>query len=100
MKKIIGLGFSILFLVACGSKKGSWTEEEKEKAIQSVEKHKAEIEAFGKDKQAFIDCYVEKMEQRYENFDASTEAGRNLVVVDCIKPIVQKSIEETNRNLK
>jgi hypothetical protein len=100
MKKIIGLGFSILFLVACGSKKGSWTEEEKEKTIQSLEKHKAEIEAFGKDKQAFIDCYVEKMEQRYENFDASTEAGRNLVVVDCIKPIVQKSIEETNRNLK
>jgi hypothetical protein len=100
MKKIIGFTFSILFLVACGSKKGSWTEEEKEKAIQSMDKHKAEIESFGKDKQAFIDCYVEKMEQRYENFDASTEAGRNLVVVDCIKPIVQKSIEETNRNLK
>ena len=100
MKKIIGLGFSVLLLVACGSKKGAWTEEEKEKAIQSLEKHKSEIEAFGKDKQAFIDCYVETMEQRYENFDASTEAGRNLVVVDCIKPIVQKSIEETNRNLK
>jgi hypothetical protein len=96
MKKIIGLGFSVLLLVACGSKKGAWTEEEKEKAIQSLEKHKAEIEAFGKDKQAFIDCYVETMEQRYENFDASTEAGRNLVVVDCIKPIVQKSIEENN----
>jgi hypothetical protein len=100
MKKIIGFTFSILLLVACGSKKGAWTEEEKEKAIQSLEKHKAEIEAFGKDKQAFIDCYVEKMEQRYENFDASTEAGRNLVVIDCIKPIVQKSWEETNRNLK
>ena len=100
MKKIIGFTFSILFLVACGSKKGAWTEEEKEKAIHSLEKHKAEIEAFGKDKQAFIDCYVEKMEQRYENFDASTEAGRNLVVIDCIKPIVQKSLEETNRNFK
>jgi hypothetical protein len=100
MKKIIGFTFSILLLVACGSKKGAWTEEEKEKAIQSLEKHKAEIEAFGKDKQAFIDCYVEKMEQRYENFDASTEAGRNLVVVDCIKPIVQKSIEKSKRNFK
>jgi len=100
MKKIIGFTFSILFLVACGSKKGAWTEEEKQKAIHSLDKHKTEIEAFGKDKQAFIDCYVETMEQRYENFDASTEAGRNLVVVDCIKPIVQKSLEETNRNLK
>ena len=100
MKKIIGLTFSILFLVACGSKKGAWTEEEKQKAIQSLKKHKAEIAAFGKDKQAFIDCYVEKMERRYENFDASTEAGRNLVVIDCIKPMVQKSLGETNRNLK
>ena len=100
MKKIIGLTFSILFLAAWGSKKGAWTEEEKQKAIQSLKKHKAEIAAFGKDKQAFIDCYVEKMEQRYENFDASTEAGRNLVVIDCIKPMVQKSLEETNRNLK
>ena len=100
MKKIIGLTFSILFLVACGSKKGAWTEEEKQKDIQSLKKHKAEIAAFGKDKQAFIDCYVEKMEQRYENFDASTEAGRNLVAIDCIKPMVQKSLEETNRNLK
>lgn len=98
--KIIGFTFSFLLLVACGSKKGSWSEEEKQIAIKSLDKHKAEIAAFGKDKQAFIDCYVETMEQRYENFDASTEAGRNLVVVDCIKPIVQKRIEETNQSLK
>ena len=100
MKKIIGLTFSILFLAACGSKKGDWNEEEKQKAIHSLDKYKTEIAAFGKDKQAFIDCYVETMERRYENFDASTEAGRNLVVIDCIKPMVQKSLGETNRNLK
>jgi hypothetical protein len=36
MKKIIGLTFSILFLAACGSKKGAWTEEEKQKAINAL----------------------------------------------------------------
>jgi hypothetical protein len=40
------------------------------------------------------------MEQRYENFDASTINGRNLVFIDCLKPLVKKYAEEGQRNFR
>jgi hypothetical protein len=100
MKKIIGLTFSILLLVACGSKKGAWTAEEKQKAKNFFNKILADAGGFGKDKQTLINCFVETMEKRYDNFDASTDAGRTLVLVDCMKPLVKKYDEESQRNLK
>ncbi len=100
MKKIIGLSFLILFLVACGSKKGAWTEEEKQKAANYLNKVLVEVGGYGKDKDPLINCFVEKMEQRYENFDASTINGRNLVFIDCLKPLVKKYAEEAQRNFR
>lgn len=100
MKKIIGICFSAVLLAACGSKKGDWTKEEKQKAENYIDKKLTGAGDFGKEKEPLITCFVEKMEQRYDNFDASTDAGRTLVFIDCMKPVVKKYAEKTSRNLR
>ena len=50
-KKKIFLIFSIaLVIVACKSKKGSWTSADKEKAQKEVEKYSSSLEILGKNK--------------------------------------------------
>lgn len=101
MKKIIGLTLIALVLFSCqGSKKGAWTDEEKDKAIKWLKTNKMEVNDLGKYKQEFTDCFVEKLEKGSENFEATTDADKTMAIIECMKPIVQKSNEELNQNLK
>jgi len=85
MKKTF-LIFSIaLVIVACKSKKGSWTSSDKEKARKEVEKFTSSLVILGKNKKKCFDCYMIAIEKKYENNDSATNdaTGRNMILLDC-----------------
>lgn len=101
MKKILGLSVIAFVLFSCqGSKKGAWTDEEKDKAIKWLKKNKMEVNDLGKYKDQFTDCFVEKLENSSENFEATSDANKTMAIIECMNPIVQKNNEELNQNLK
>lgn len=65
---------SLLFFASCSgaSKKGAWNDEDKDAARKEMVDIKDEIrEAVGDNTDAYINCYLEKLEANYENLDAS-----------------------------
>ena len=85
MKKIF-LIFSIsLVIVACKSKRGSWTSSDKEKARKEVEKFTSSLEILGKNKDLCFKCYLSALEKKYENNDSASKdvAGRDQILMDC-----------------
>lgn len=85
MKKIV-LIFSIaLVIVACKSKKGSWTSSDKEKARKDVEKYTSSLDILGKNKELCFNCYMNALEKKYENIDSASKdvAGRDQILMDC-----------------
>ena len=81
-----------LSILSCGSKKGSWTDEDKKKASEYVKKSEGSLEFLGTSKQEFIDCYLEKVEKKYENFDESTSdsRGTDSLTASCFVEILMK----------
>lgn len=54
------------------SKKGAWTDEEKAKADAEIAKVRSSIEtSLGDNTDAYIECYLEKIQATYDNFDAA-----------------------------
>jgi protein involved in sex pheromone biosynthesis len=92
MKKIILLTAVVLILISCGSKKGSWTEEDKKKASDYIKKSEGSLEFLGTSKQQFIDCYLEKVEKKYDNFDASTadSKGTDSLTASCFVEMLMR----------
>jgi hypothetical protein len=90
MKKIILLTAVVLILISCGSKKGSWTEEDKKKASDYIKKSEGSLEFLGTSKEEFIDCYLEKVEKKYDNFDESTadSKGTDSLTASCFVEIL------------
>lgn len=84
---------SLLVLTACGgSKKGEWNDEDKNKAQTEVDKVRGDIEGMLGDKtQAYLDCYLEKIEDNYDNFDAANadEPGCTELAQQCMTEISQ-----------
>ena len=62
-----------LIFVACKSKKGSWTSSDKEKARKEVEKFTSSLDILGKNKEMCFDCYINRIEKKYENNDKKIE---------------------------
>ncbi len=90
MKKIVMMVAAVAFLVACnGSKKGAWSEEDKQKAKDEVKKVEASLDVLGDKKQDYIDCYLEKIEDNYDNFDAANkdQKGCEKYAMDCVQDI-------------
>ena len=90
MKKIIFITTLSLSIFSCGSKKGSWTEEDKKKASEYIKKSEGSLEFLGTSKQEFIDCYLEKVEKKYDNFDESTadSKGTDSLTASCFVEIL------------
>ena len=90
MKKIIFITTLSLSIFSCGSKKGSWTEEDKKKASDHIKKSEGSLEFLGTSKQEFIDCYLEKVEKKYDNFDESTadSKGTDSLTASCFVEIL------------
>lgn len=90
MKKIIFITTLSLYLASCVSKKGSWTVEDKKKASDFIKKSEGSLEFLGKSKQEFIDCFLEKVEKTYVNFEeanADTKGTDNLTAA-CLEEIL------------
>lgn len=92
MKKIIFITTLSLAVFSCGSKKGSWTDEDKKKASDYVKKSEGSLEFLGTSKQEFIDCYLDKVEKKYDNFDESTSdsRGTDSLTASCFVEILMK----------
>lgn len=82
---------SLLVLTACGgSSKGNWNEEDKNKAQTEVDKVRGDIEGMLGDKtDAYLDCYLEKIEENYNNFDEANadEPGCTELAQGCMEEI-------------
>jgi hypothetical protein len=92
MKKIILFTAVALILFSCGSKKGSWTEEDKKKASDYIKKSEGSLEFLGTSKQEFIDCYLGKVEKKYDNFDESIadSKGTDSLTASCFVEILMR----------
>jgi hypothetical protein len=90
MKKIIFITTLSLSIFSCGSKKGSWTEEDKKKASDYIKKSEGSLEFLGTSKQEFIDCYLGKVEKKYDNFDESIadSKGTDSLTASCFVEIL------------
>jgi hypothetical protein len=93
MKKSFIIVVSILLLTACGqtSKKGAWNKEDKDRANKEIKKVEADLSILGDKKQAYIDCYLEKLENNYDNFSAADtdEKGCEKLAIDCATELMQ-----------
>lgn len=60
-----------IILTSCGdgSEKGNWSEEDREKFDEVMEENAGSFEAMGDLKDEFIECYYDKLEANYENFE-------------------------------
>jgi len=92
MKQFILLG-SLAFLTACNySTKGNWSESDREKAAKALEKFNVHVEEFGEEvKLNYVDCFVGKLENKYENFEEAQkdEFGMQMASSDCLKYVVR-----------
>ena len=81
---------SIAFLVACnGSKKGAWSDDDKKRANEEIKKVESKLDILGDKKQGYIDCYLDKLENNYENFDAANKDAKGCEkhAMDCLNDI-------------
>ncbi|NCA22962.1 MAG: hypothetical protein EBS86_17780 [Crocinitomicaceae bacterium] len=91
MKKIFLMVSAVVLLAACnGSKKGAWSEDDKKLANEEIKKAGSSLDALGDKKDAYVDCYLEKLEDNYENFDAanSDQKGCEKHAMDCATEII------------
>jgi len=103
MKKLIVMSLAALFLASCGgSKKGAWSDEDKEKARQEMEKGIREtgIRENGgdpKEMKELIDCAIKKCEENYENFeevDNASEQEAAKILSDCMASLMKDALKD------
>lgn len=92
MKKVFMMIAAVAFLMACnGSKKGAWSDEDYQKAKDELKNVDSTLAFFlGSKKEAYVNCFLEKLENNYENFDASQsdKKGCEKHAVDCMQDVV------------
>ena len=101
MKKILAICFmlvSICILCSCGpsSVKGKWTDADKQ-ALRT-ELQKQDFSKLGEDKAKFFDCYISKIEQKYNSLEevAKDVEGNTKISTDCantflVPPVIKDS---------
>jgi len=93
MKKLFFLALAVAILGSCMvSKKGKWTNSEKEKARKELSKVDAEIrETLGEQTDDFFDCYMEKIMNNYANFKEANEdfEGCENLALECAEAVLK-----------
>lgn len=75
-----------MVLVACNqSKKGDWNDEDKQKAKDEMAKVESQLSVLGDKKDVFINCYLEKVEDNYTNFEEANkdQPGCTKLATEC-----------------
>lgn len=72
------------------SKKGAWSDADIQKFNQEVASVESDLEAFGENKQEFIDCYFDKVQNKYKSFVVanSKAKGCEKLAVKCAKEVM------------
>ncbi len=73
------------------SEKGNWTDAEKELAMKEVAGVRDQIEGLlGENTDAYIDCYLEKVENAYPNFATanSDQPGCTTLAQECMEDLI------------
>lgn len=72
------------------SKKGNWNAEDKAKADAAIAAVDSDLDAFGDKKQDFIDCYLQKIEANYKNFNSADSDldGCSKLAEKCAKEVL------------
>jgi len=77
---ILTMFISMLFFNSCNSsEKGKWSDADKEKFEKEMEK--VDLSSLGKNKEKFLECYLEKVQAKYASFteaDADVEGCKAL----------------------
>ncbi|HYG52105.1 MAG TPA: hypothetical protein VD905_14435 [Flavobacteriales bacterium] len=93
MKKLFFISLSVLVLASCGggSKKGAWSEADKKKADEEIKKADADLAAFGDKKDAFVKCYLDKIEDNFDNFDQANKdlEGCKKYATECAQEVMK-----------
>jgi len=83
------------------SEKGNWTEEDKARFHEELdEEAKANLRTMlGDNTDSFIACYLENIEENYENFDSANSdmTGMQQIATDCMKehmPMMEDMMSE------
>lgn len=92
-KTFIAVAALALFVLAScgGSSKGNWSEDDKAKAQEAVEEVKADLEVMlGEKAEDYINCYLEKVENEYDNFEAadSDREGCEKLAKECMEDLM------------
>jgi hypothetical protein len=77
-----------LTLAACGatSTKGKWNDEDRKEALSDVKEFSSALETVGSAKDMCYDCYIDSLDQIYDNYDAAkklNEDDRLSILMDC-----------------
>ncbi len=97
MKKLIVMSLAALFLASCGgSKKGAWSDEDKEK-FQS--KCKDELgKTMGENTNKLCDCMLEKVEDEFETYDEADKGMNNEVgtkiAEECATQVMKDALKD------
>jgi len=73
------------------SEKGKWLDSEKAKAQTEVNKVREQVEGLlGENTDAYIECYLEKVEQAYPDFDSanSDQPGCTKLAQECMEGLM------------
>ena len=93
MKKSLLSIASALLLFSCSepSKKGAWNQTDRDRFNSEMKAIDDELDVFGEYKQAFIDCYYDKVVNAYDNFrDAdSDEDGCAILATQCATDLLE-----------
>ncbi len=97
MKKLIVISFAALFLAACGgSKKGAWSDEDKEKFQSKCKDELGKI--MGENTNKLCDCMLEKVEDEFETYDEAdkgmnNEAGTK-IAEECATQVMKDALKD------
>lgn len=93
MNKLLLTVATAMLLFSCGesSKKGAWNQEDKDRFNAEMKKIDNELNVLGDKKQAYIDCYYEKVVNNYDNFVEadSDERGCGVLATECASELFE-----------
>lgn len=86
--KLFFILITSLSLVACAAKstKGKWNDEDRNEAMKDVKEFSSALETVGSAKDQCFDCYIDSLEEIYDNYDAAkklNEDDRLSILMDC-----------------